>query len=201
MSTEKYQAAPEQIAVREAQVGGRILVTTLLDARSIEKRELDALYRRRWNVELGLVCIKATGCRRAGLPHRRDRRERVVGAIARIQPHPADGGAGRPATWVHATATELQTNRAAVQCMAPTCPAPRQADRHQLLVCDDRRREGRLSKRSVRAASVKTITRILPSAESATQRRSAPQSISPEPAGGEVSAIESMAHARFTVQS
>lgn len=60
MSPEQYQAAPEQITVREVQVGGRILVTTLIDARNIDKRELDALYRRRWHIELDLACIKTT---------------------------------------------------------------------------------------------------------------------------------------------
>jgi len=60
MSPEQYQAAPEQITVREAKVGGRILVTTMLDASSVDKRELDALYRRRWNIELDLACIKTT---------------------------------------------------------------------------------------------------------------------------------------------
>jgi len=60
MSPEHYAAAPEQIALREAQVGGRILVTTLRDARRVPKAELDVLYRRRWNVELDLACIKTT---------------------------------------------------------------------------------------------------------------------------------------------
>lgn len=46
--------------MREAQVGGRILVTTLLDQHAVHKRELDALYRRRWNIELDLGYIKTT---------------------------------------------------------------------------------------------------------------------------------------------
>jgi len=60
MSPEHYAAAPEQITLREAQVGGRILVTTLRDARRVPRAELDVLYRRRWNVELDLACIKTT---------------------------------------------------------------------------------------------------------------------------------------------
>jgi hypothetical protein len=60
MSPEHYAAAPEQIALREVQVAGRILVTSLHDARRVPKSELDALYRRRWNIELDLGCIKTT---------------------------------------------------------------------------------------------------------------------------------------------
>lgn len=60
MSPEQYAAFPEQLPMREAQVGGRILVTTLHDARGVPKAELDALYRRRWHVELDLACIKTT---------------------------------------------------------------------------------------------------------------------------------------------
>lgn len=60
MTPEQYAAAPASITVREAQVGGRILVTTLRDQSAVPKRELDALYRRRWHVELDLRCIKTT---------------------------------------------------------------------------------------------------------------------------------------------
>jgi Transposase DDE domain len=60
MSRAQYQTAPAQLVLREAQVAGRILVTTLHDADRVHKRELDALYRRRWNIELDLACIKTT---------------------------------------------------------------------------------------------------------------------------------------------
>jgi len=60
MTPEQYEAAPASITVREVQVGGRILVTTLLDERRVHKSELDELYRRRWNIELDLGCIKTT---------------------------------------------------------------------------------------------------------------------------------------------
>ncbi len=60
MTRAQYAAAPAQLRMREAQVGGRILVTTLVDARRVHKAELDALYRRRWNIELDLACIKTT---------------------------------------------------------------------------------------------------------------------------------------------
>jgi hypothetical protein len=60
MTPEQYQAAPECLRLREVQVGGRILVTTLRDAQSVAKGELDELYQRRWNIELDLRCIKTT---------------------------------------------------------------------------------------------------------------------------------------------
>jgi hypothetical protein len=60
MSRTQYRAVPEQIALREVRIGGRVLVTTLRDARDVPKEELGALYQRRWNVELDLRCIKTT---------------------------------------------------------------------------------------------------------------------------------------------
>ena len=60
MTPEQYEAAPECLRLREAQVGGRILVTTLRDAGVVHKSELDTLYRRRWHIELDLGCIKTT---------------------------------------------------------------------------------------------------------------------------------------------
>jgi hypothetical protein len=60
MTREQYAAAPAQLLMREARVGGRVLVTTLRNASAVHKAELDALYRRRWNIELDLACIKTT---------------------------------------------------------------------------------------------------------------------------------------------
>lgn len=60
MSRAQYAAAPERLLMREVRVGGRVLVTTLRDARAVHRAELDALYGRRWNVELDLACIKTT---------------------------------------------------------------------------------------------------------------------------------------------
>lgn len=60
MSREQHCAFPEELLVRELRVGGRILVTTLLEPRESCKRELAKLYGRRWNVELDLRCMKTT---------------------------------------------------------------------------------------------------------------------------------------------
>ena len=60
LTLEQYQAAPKSILVREVKVGGRVLVTTLLDPHRVPKGELDTLYAQRWNVELDLRNIKTT---------------------------------------------------------------------------------------------------------------------------------------------
>jgi hypothetical protein len=54
-----YEAMPEQITVRETRVAGRILVSTLIDARRITPDDLDALYCQRWQIEVALRSIKA----------------------------------------------------------------------------------------------------------------------------------------------
>jgi hypothetical protein len=60
MSRAQYRAVADTLTLREVHVGGRVLVTTLRDARAVPKAELGALYRRRWHVELDLRCIKTT---------------------------------------------------------------------------------------------------------------------------------------------
>lgn len=60
MTREQYHAFPEQICMREVAVGGRILVTTLRDATAVHKAELQALYRRRWSIELAFGSLKTT---------------------------------------------------------------------------------------------------------------------------------------------
>lgn len=60
MTPEQYQAFPQTLTLREVQVEGRVLVTTLLDPHRVGKGELAELYARRWNVELDLRNIKTT---------------------------------------------------------------------------------------------------------------------------------------------
>jgi hypothetical protein len=59
MDKQTYAAMPECLSVREVRVKGRVLVTTLLDARMAPPAELDRLYRSRWNIEVDLRSIKA----------------------------------------------------------------------------------------------------------------------------------------------
>lgn len=59
MDAETYAGMPERLSVRQTKVAGRILVSTLTDAKSVSALELDALYRRRWQIEVDLRSIKA----------------------------------------------------------------------------------------------------------------------------------------------
>jgi hypothetical protein len=60
MSLQQYRGFPDQIVVREVKVDGQVLVTTMPDARAVSKRELTALYARRWHIELDIRNIKTT---------------------------------------------------------------------------------------------------------------------------------------------
>ena len=60
MTPQDYAAAPDTVQMREVAVDGRVLVTTLRDAKEVHKRELAQLYAQRWNVELDLRNIKTT---------------------------------------------------------------------------------------------------------------------------------------------
>jgi hypothetical protein len=60
MTPDQYAAFPDTLTVREAQVDGQILVTTLLDHRRVRKSALSTLYARRWHVELDLRNLKTT---------------------------------------------------------------------------------------------------------------------------------------------
>jgi hypothetical protein len=59
MDAQTYARMPEQLSVRQTRVAGRTLVSTLTEARSVSAPELDALYRRRWQIEVDLRSIKA----------------------------------------------------------------------------------------------------------------------------------------------
>lgn len=59
MDHETYARMPQELTVRQTEVAGRILVTTLTDARSVAPLDLDMLYRQRWQVEVDLRSIKA----------------------------------------------------------------------------------------------------------------------------------------------
>ncbi len=60
MSAEQYARYPERLRMREVEVDGRILVTTLLDPQNVSAASLDSLYAMRWNIEVDFRTIKAT---------------------------------------------------------------------------------------------------------------------------------------------
>lgn len=60
MSAEQYASYPERLRMREVEVGGRILVTTLLLPEYASAQALDLLYAMRWNIEVDFRTIKVT---------------------------------------------------------------------------------------------------------------------------------------------
>lgn len=58
MDAATFAAMPEMLLLREARVGGLTLVTSLVDAAQVSKKELLVLYHARWQVELDLRSIK-----------------------------------------------------------------------------------------------------------------------------------------------
>lgn len=60
MSVERWERYPAALTIREFEVDGRTLVTTLLDREQVSPRELDALYALRWSIEVDWRTIKAT---------------------------------------------------------------------------------------------------------------------------------------------
>ena len=61
MTVEQYESEPGTLTVRELEVGGRVLMTTLTCPNAIPKSvALKDLYQRRWQVELDLHNIKTT---------------------------------------------------------------------------------------------------------------------------------------------
>ena len=59
MDHETYARMPERLTMRETEIAGRIVVTTLVDHKLVSAAEIDRLYNRRWQVEVDLRSIKA----------------------------------------------------------------------------------------------------------------------------------------------
>ena len=60
MTIEQYKSAPETIAIRELEISGKTLVTTMTCPNTIPKSALKDLYKQRWQVELDIRNIKTT---------------------------------------------------------------------------------------------------------------------------------------------
>jgi hypothetical protein len=60
MTVGQYNSMPDTLTVRELEAGGKILVTTLLCAKTTPKIALKNLYKCRWQVELDIRNIKTT---------------------------------------------------------------------------------------------------------------------------------------------
>lgn len=59
MDERTYATMPETLVMREIRAGGRTLITTLTNARDVERQALAELYAMRWQVELDLRSIKS----------------------------------------------------------------------------------------------------------------------------------------------
>jgi len=60
MTVEQYESAPDTLDIRELEVGGKTLVTTMTCPNTTSKIALKDLYKRRWQVELDIRNIKTT---------------------------------------------------------------------------------------------------------------------------------------------
>jgi hypothetical protein len=60
VSAQEYAKYPDSIWMREVEVDGRILVTTLLAPKQASAIELNAFYKMRWNIEVDFRAIKST---------------------------------------------------------------------------------------------------------------------------------------------
>ncbi len=59
MDNETYDNFPEKISIREFRLHGKVYVTTILDHKKHSKKEIAALYKLRWQVEINLGSIKS----------------------------------------------------------------------------------------------------------------------------------------------
>lgn len=59
MDAATYASMPEALGMREVEVGGWTLVTTLADVRAVSKHDLRELYHARWQIELDIRSIKS----------------------------------------------------------------------------------------------------------------------------------------------
>jgi len=60
MTQAQYDVAPDSLVIRELKTGGKVIITTLLSPKQASKKQLKALYKDRWHVELDLRNIKTT---------------------------------------------------------------------------------------------------------------------------------------------
>ncbi len=60
MTEDQFELVPDTLTVREVDIGGKVLVTTLLCPNTTPKSDLKALYKSRWHVELDFRNIKTT---------------------------------------------------------------------------------------------------------------------------------------------
>ena len=60
MTQTQYDLSPASLIIRELKTGGKIIITTLRSPKQASKKQLKALYKNRWHVELDVRNIKTT---------------------------------------------------------------------------------------------------------------------------------------------
>jgi hypothetical protein len=55
-----FDKLPEEVVIRECKVGKKILITSMLDAKTYPKKSLQSLYKQRWQVEVDFRHLKTT---------------------------------------------------------------------------------------------------------------------------------------------
>lgn len=60
MTQEHFDRAPDSLTIRELKAGGKILITSILSPKEASKKQLKALYKDRWQIEVDLRHIKTT---------------------------------------------------------------------------------------------------------------------------------------------
>ena len=60
MDEKTFKTKPKEFKIRELKVGGKILITTILCAKTTPAKTIKELYKQRWNIEVDFRNIKST---------------------------------------------------------------------------------------------------------------------------------------------
>lgn len=60
MAQEAFNSAPKFLMIREFKAGGKVLITSMLDAKEMPKKMLGDHYKKRWSIELDIRNVKTT---------------------------------------------------------------------------------------------------------------------------------------------
>ena len=119
MTAEQYVAAPESLVIRELEVGGKLLITSLTCPVSIPKQALKTLYISRWQVELDILEHQNhAGHGNLELQNPADGRKGDVGLSAGLQSDSSADGAISMAGRYTATNDQLQAYTPALARLA-----------------------------------------------------------------------------------
>ena len=126
MTLEHYRRVPSTLRLRQVRAGRKgagkkkTLLTTMIDTRAVSNREIERLYRRRWEIELDLRSIKQrSGDGDPSVHDPSDGDQGAVGPSVGLQSDPHGDGGGRGAPRARAAYAQLPSRPAAVGRVAP----------------------------------------------------------------------------------